>query len=49
MDIYCVKCREMKEVDEADVKINVAKNGMKMAKAACPDCGTKMCKILGKK
>jgi len=44
MEAYCVKCKatkEMKDVTEA-----VSKNGRKMAKGVCPDCGTKMNKFL---
>lgn len=44
---YCVKCKEMKEMkDEQRVTM---KNGRAAAKGKCPDCGTGMYKILGKK
>ncbi len=44
---YCVKCKMSKEMkDSQEVTM---KNGRKAAKGKCPDCGTGMYKILGKK
>ena len=43
---YCVKCKAKGNMK--DVKIAVLSNGMDAAKGACPTCGTKMCKIIGK-
>lgn len=44
---YCVKCKSMKEMkDEQKVTM---KNKRLAAKGKCPDCGTGMYKILGKK
>jgi len=43
----CMKCKaqkEMREPEEATMK-----NGGTMMKGTCNDCGTKMCKIVGKK
>jgi len=43
----CMKCKgpkEMKDPEEATMK-----NGGTMMKGTCPDCGTKMCRIVGKK
>ena len=41
--MYCVKCRAKKSVEEYE-KVTM-KNGKPAAKAACPDCGTKMFRI----
>ncbi len=47
MEGYCVKCKAKKEmVDAQEVTM---KNGRKAVKGKCPDCGTAMFKILGKK
>ncbi len=44
---YCVKCKAKKEMkDEQKVTM---KNGRLAMKGKCPDCGTGMYKILGKK
>ncbi len=47
MEAYCVKCKakkEMKDPEEVTMK-----NGRNATKGQCPDCGTKMFKIGGKK
>ncbi|MFA4889229.1 MAG: DUF5679 domain-containing protein [Candidatus Omnitrophota bacterium] len=44
---YCVKCKKMKEIK--DMQKVTMKNGRPAAKGKCPDCGTGMYKILGKK
>lgn len=44
---YCVKCKKSKEMK--DVQNVTLKNGRAAAKGKCPDCGTLMFKILGKK
>lgn len=43
-EFYCVKCRNKRETT-GDV---VVSNGRKMAKGLCPECGTKLNRILGK-
>ena len=43
----CMKCK--KEVEIKDGKEVVMKNGMKAMKGCCPDCATKVFRILGKK
>lgn len=43
---YCVK--EKKTVEIKDSTEIVMKNGMKAASGTCPDCGTKVFRILGK-
>ena len=44
---YCVKCKKSKEMkDQQQVTM---KNGRMAAKGKCPDCGTGMYRILGKK
>lgn len=43
---YCVKCKEKKEFEAAEV--GTMKNGASMAKGPCPVCGTKICRILPK-
>jgi len=44
---YCVKCR--KKVQIKDGKEVENKRGMMMMKGKCPDCGTTVCRIMGKK
>jgi len=41
--MYCVKCREKKDVDNPQ-KVTM-KNGKPAMKAKCPDCGTTMFRI----
>jgi len=43
---YCVKCKAKKEM--ANAQEVMMKNKRKALKGTCPDCGTKMFKILGK-
>jgi len=43
MQIYCVKCRAKKDVN--DFERVTMKNGKPAVKAVCPTCGTKMFKI----
>lgn len=45
-DAYCVKCKTKREF-EGEVQETAA--GRRMAKGPCPECGTTMCRILGKK
>ena len=47
MEAYCVKCKAKKEMQDA--KEVEMKNGRLAMKGKCPDCGTSMFKILGKK
>ena len=47
MEGYCVKCKSKKEMKNEE-KITL-KNGRQAVKGKCPDCGTAMFKILGKK
>ena len=46
MEGYCVKCKGKKEL--TDPKINKTSRGGFMAKGACPDCSTTMCRIMSK-
>jgi len=43
---YCVKCREKRMFDGAEVELA---NGRRAAQGPCPVCGTKINRILGKK
>ncbi|MDD2523356.1 MAG: DUF5679 domain-containing protein [Endomicrobiia bacterium] len=43
----CMKCKKQVEVKNPEDVI--MKNGMKAIKGVCPDCGTKVFKIVGKK
>lgn len=43
-EFYCVKCKEKRETEGAIVEAN----GRRMAKGACPTCGTKVNRILGR-
>jgi Zn finger protein HypA/HybF involved in hydrogenase expression len=42
----CMKCREQVEVK--DGVESVTKNNMRILKGVCPECGTKVARILGK-
>ena len=42
---YCVKCREKREFEGTEVELA---NGRRAAQGACPTCGTKMNRMLGK-
>lgn len=42
----CMKCK--KQVNIKDPKEVIMKNGLKAVKGVCPDCGTKVFRILGK-
>ena len=46
-DARCMKCKKQVEVKNPEEVI--MKNGMKAIKGVCPDCGTKVFKIVGKK
>jgi len=43
---YCVKCKAKKEMSNSEEV--VMKNKRRAMKGTCPDCGTKMFRILGK-
>jgi len=47
---YCVKCRAKKEMQSEKEVIMKGKGGTKRKAltGTCPDCGTKMFRILGK-
>jgi Zn finger protein HypA/HybF involved in hydrogenase expression len=45
-EAYCVKCKAKKEM--ANPEEVVMKNKRRAMKGTCPDCGTKMFRILGK-
>lgn len=47
MEAYCVKCK--KKVEMKDGKEATMKNGRRMMKGKCPECGTTVCRILGNK
>lgn len=47
MEAYCVKCKAKKEMN--DGKEVTMKNGRKAMQGVCPDCGTKLFRILGNK
>ena len=42
----CMKCK--KQVEIKDPQNVTMKNGLKAVKGVCPDCGTKVFRILGK-
>jgi hypothetical protein len=42
---YCVKCREKREFEGNEVELA---NGRRAAQGQCPQCGTKMNRMLGK-
>jgi Zn finger protein HypA/HybF involved in hydrogenase expression len=47
---YCVKCKGKKEMKDPEEVTMKGKGGTKRSamKGTCPDCGTKMFRILGK-
>ena len=47
MQAYCVKCREKKDMSEPEEV--TMKNGKMAMQGKCPDCGTKLFRIMGKK
>jgi len=50
MEAYCVKCKEKREMDEAQEVEMKGKGGVKRRamKGKCPTCGTTMFRIMGK-
>ena len=46
-EAYCVKCKAKKEMKDAEEV--TMKNGRNAMKGKCPDCGTGMYRIMGKK
>ncbi len=42
---YCVKCREKREFEGTEVELA---NGRRAAQGTCPECGTKINRMLGK-
>jgi len=42
----CMKCKKQVEIQEGVE--NITKNKMRMLKGKCPECGTTVCRILGK-
>lgn len=44
---YCVKCK--KSVVMKDEKVTQTSRGTNMAKGKCPNCGTTVCRMMGKK
>lgn len=47
VEAYCVKCKAKRFMNEP--KEEISKNGTPMMKGICPECGTKICRILPKK
>ena len=46
---YCVKCKAKREMVEAAITLSVKGNRTtRLAKSACPVCGTKLSRILPK-
>ena len=43
-EAYCVKCREKRQIENGVVEQN--EKGRRMAKGACPVCGTKVTRFL---
>jgi len=46
-EAYCVKCK--KKVEMKDPQDTTTARGMSMMKGKCPDCGTTVCRLMGKK
>ncbi|MFC1594395.1 DUF5679 domain-containing protein [Candidatus Omnitrophota bacterium] len=47
MEGYCVKCKAKREMKDA--KVVTMKNKRQASKGKCPECGTGMYRIMGKK
>ena len=47
VDGYCVKCKAKKTNIKDPVMSKTSKGGF-IAKGKCPDCGTTVCRIMGK-
>lgn len=49
MEAYCVKCGEKREMQDTEEVVMEGKRGKRRAmRGVCPECGTKMFRILGK-
>ncbi len=46
VEARCMKCKKQVEIKNPEEVI--MKNGMKAIKGICPDCGTKVFRIVGK-
>ncbi|MGH3326747.1 MAG: DUF5679 domain-containing protein [Streptomycetales bacterium] len=44
-DAYCVKCKQKRDFTG---EVKVTDSGRRMAQGICPECGTKLNRILGK-
>jgi hypothetical protein len=51
MEAYCVKCKAKREMSEANEVAMKGKGGVerRAMKGKCPECGTTMFRIMGKK
>lgn len=51
MEAYCVKCKAKREISDAQEVSMKGKGGVerRAMKGKCPECGTTMFRILGKK
>ena len=47
LEAYCVKCKSKRIMES--MEYTTMKNGRDAAKGKCPECGTGMFRILGKK
>ena len=48
-DAYCVKCKTKRDLTNAVIELSVKGNRTtRLAKGACPVCGTKLSRILPK-
>ena len=45
---YCVKCKKFTNDEKDSAEDFIAKNGRKMQRAVCEDCGSKKCRIVKK-
>lgn len=47
---YCVRCKAKTTIkDPEEVEMKTKRGARRMIKGTCPNCGTKMCRFLGKK
>jgi ssDNA-binding Zn-finger/Zn-ribbon topoisomerase 1 len=46
VEMFCVKCKEKKTVDDNTVTKEKTVKGRNMIRAICPTCGTKMVKFV---
>lgn len=49
-ELYCLKCKAKRSITNATIELSISAKGRetRLARGACPVCGTKMTRFLGK-